>query len=85
MTAVSSGLNSTPIIAVIALLCCAGLISNVLVLLVLYRNKRFRHSTDFFVANIALCDIVLNAVAVPININQALRNQYGMDGFIGGR
>lgn len=82
MTSSSEGLESSWAIGVLALICSLAVLANVLVLLVVTLSKTFRGATEVFVANLAVADLLLAGLAMPLKLNQAASNE---EDFIGGK
>ncbi|XP_064598788.1 neuropeptide FF receptor 2-like [Liolophura sinensis] len=58
--------------AMVICICVLGVILNLLVILVVALNRNMRASTDLFVVNLSISDILLAGLALPLKINTAL-------------
>lgn len=68
--------------AAMVCICVLGVMMNLLVILVLALNRNMRASTDLFVVNLSVSDILLAGLALPLKINTAL---YADGDFHGGK
>lgn len=69
-------------LGILMCLCVISLVLNVLVITVVLKDNKLKTPIDFFMLNLALSDILLGCVALPIKISNAARQ--GED-FYGGK
>ena len=80
MTA-SGGIASPALAVILTVLCAGGVISNVLVLIIVFMTQ-VTGVTESFICNLAVNDLLLAGVAIPIQLAQGLSSGHG---FTGGR
>ncbi|CAG5123834.1 unnamed protein product [Candidula unifasciata] len=57
-------------------LCVIAIFGNVLVCYVILKNKRLHTATNFFIANLAISDLLVAFINVPFNISRSLLNDW---------
>jgi hypothetical protein len=66
-TANSEGIVAAKALAYTILL-CVSLIGNVLVVFVIYKNKNMRTTVNYFIVNMALSDLIIPLLVIPLHI-----------------
>ena len=75
-------------LSLIIFLCCAyfivlvsALVNNSLVLTVIYRNVQMRSVTNYFLANLAIADITVSLIVLPITLlSNILTGEWTIEG-----
>ncbi|XP_050397295.1 G-protein coupled receptor 83 [Patella vulgata] len=73
--------NSVLIIAY-SLLCVISIFGNSLVCYVICKNKRLHTATNYFIANLAVADLLVTCVNVPFNIARNILDEWPFGDFI---
>ncbi|KAH9492670.1 putative G-protein coupled receptor 83 [Bulinus truncatus] len=60
------------LLAAYGILCVIAIFGNVLVCYVIFKNKRLHTATNFFIANLAVSDLLVTFVNVPFNIARSM-------------
>ena len=74
-------INSLVMVGVLGAICLLAVLANLLVLVVIAMNRHFRAVTDVFICNLAVSDLLLAGIAIPLKLNEAVS---GSDGFVDG-
>ncbi|KAJ8025965.1 Neuropeptide SIFamide receptor [Holothuria leucospilota] len=64
---------TTVIYAVLFLL---GTIGNVLVITVIYKHKEMRSSTNYFLVNLSLADLLVLLICMPVSLSEMYLGEY---------
>ncbi|XP_041376757.1 histamine H2 receptor-like [Gigantopelta aegis] len=83
MTSKDDGLTSLLFIGVLAVICTLSVLSNVLVIVVTALKRTIKSCTDIFIINLAVSDLLLAGLALPLKLNNAAMSSY-KHGFSGG-
>lgn len=67
-------------ITLMALLLVFATVSNVMVLIIVYRNKKMKNVTNIFICNLAVSDILLAAFVLPPNIHDISHEDHFHEG-----
>ncbi|GFY71578.1 RYamide receptor [Trichonephila inaurata madagascariensis] len=84
----ATDLYEVPMVLVIILSCCYGTISlvavvgNLCVLLIVAVSRRMRSVTNYFIANLAVADIVIGLFAIPFQFQAALLQKWVLPPFM---
>ncbi|XP_077445708.1 neuropeptide Y receptor Y2, like isoform X2 [Stigmatopora argus] len=71
----SPGVQAALIVAYVAII-LLGLVGNSLVIYVIYRFKTLRTVTNFFIANLAVADLLVNALCLPFTLVYTLQGEW---------
>ena len=82
MTSNTEGITSYSFIVVLGAICALAVFSNILILLVIALSKHFRGVTEMFIGNLAVSDLILAGLAIPLKLHQAAS---GSHDFLGGK
>ncbi|XP_054707241.1 LOW QUALITY PROTEIN: tachykinin-like peptides receptor 99D [Uloborus diversus] len=84
----ADNLYEVPIVLIILLSCCYGMISltaivgNFCVLLIVAISRRMRTVTNYFIANLAVADIVIGLFCIPFQFQAALLQRWVLPPFM---
>ncbi|XP_077598167.1 neuropeptide Y receptor Y2, like [Stigmatopora nigra] len=71
----SPGVQAALIVAYVAII-LLGLLGNSLVIYVIYRFKTLRTVTNFFIGNLAVADLLVNALCLPFTLVYTLQGEW---------
>ncbi|GIY46151.1 hypothetical protein CEXT_745791 [Caerostris extrusa] len=81
-------LYDVPPAIIILLSCCYGLISlisiigNFCVLVIVFTSRRMRTVTNYFIANLAVADIIIGMFSIPFQFQAALLQRWVLPAFM---
>lgn len=84
----SLGLYQVPFELAILLSCCYGCVSlcavigNSMIIWIVFKSRRMRNVTNYFIANLALADILIGAFAIPFQFQAALLQRWDLPWFM---
>ncbi|XP_077401507.1 neuropeptide Y receptor Y2, like [Vanacampus margaritifer] len=70
------------LIAAYSAIILLGLVGNSLVIYVIYRFKTLRTVTNFFIANLAVADLLVNALCLPFTLVYTLQGEWQFGGVL---
>lgn len=80
MTSTNDGLENKNGVIILLILCVLSSIVSLLIVALVIFDKKFHGTTEILMGNLAVADLILSAIGVPVKLAQALSNS---DDFVG--
>lgn len=75
--------HDTAKVASFSLILVISLVGNILVILVVYKNKNMRKTINYFIVNMAASDLITPLIVMPLQISRVLLQSWAVTGKLG--
>ncbi|CAF1086748.1 unnamed protein product [Adineta steineri] len=69
-------------VIILVCICTLGVIGNLVVLIVAFRKRKYRHVTNCYIINLAITDLLFLLISVPLTAYLGLTNKWILNGFV---